>query len=66
MQRVPAQIATQIVGDPTASPFYRPFAKFSAGVPESERFSNGLENLLKRPVFNVAAIVVCTLVAACF
>ena len=37
MQRVPAQIATQIVGDPTASPFYRPFAKFSAGVPESER-----------------------------
>ncbi len=37
MQRVPAQIAAQIVGDPTASPFYRPFAKFSAGVPESER-----------------------------
>jgi uncharacterized protein (DUF885 family) len=37
MQRVPAQIAAQIVDDPTASPFYRPFAKFAAGVPESER-----------------------------
>ena len=37
MQRVPAQIAGQIVDDPTASPFYRPFAKFAAGVPESER-----------------------------
>ncbi len=37
MQRVPAQIAAQIVDDPAASPFYRPFAKFSNGVPESER-----------------------------
>lgn len=37
MQRVPAQIAAQIVDDPTSSPFYRPFAKFAAGVPESER-----------------------------
>lgn len=37
MQRVPAQIAAQIVDDPTASPFYRPFAKFAAGVPEAER-----------------------------
>ncbi len=37
MQRVPAQIAAQIVEDPAASPFYRPFAKFAAGVPESER-----------------------------
>lgn len=37
MQRVPAQIAAQIVDDPTTSPFYRPFAKFAAGVPESER-----------------------------
>ncbi len=37
MQRVPAQIAAQIVDDPTTSPFYRPFAKFPAGVPESER-----------------------------
>lgn len=37
MQRVPAQIAAQIVDDPAASPFFRPFAKFAAGVPESER-----------------------------
>ena len=37
MQRVPAQIAAQIVDDPAASPFYRPFAKFAAGVPDSER-----------------------------
>ena len=37
MQRVPAQIAAQIVDDPSTSPFYRPFAKFAAGVPESER-----------------------------
>lgn len=37
MQRVPAQIAAQIVDDPDASPFYRPFAKFAPGVPESER-----------------------------
>ncbi|NOT89885.1 MAG: DUF885 domain-containing protein [Lysobacter sp.] len=37
MQRVPAQIAAQIVDDPAASPFYRPFAKFASGVPESER-----------------------------
>ena len=37
MQRVPAQIAAQIVDDPAASPFYRPFAKFAASVPESER-----------------------------
>ncbi|MES2670112.1 MAG: DUF885 domain-containing protein [Pseudomonadota bacterium] len=37
MQRVPAQIAAQIVDDPAASPFYRPFAKFAAGVLEPER-----------------------------
>jgi uncharacterized protein (DUF885 family) len=37
MQRVPAQIAAQIVDDPATSPFYRPFAKFAASVPESER-----------------------------
>jgi uncharacterized protein (DUF885 family) len=36
MQRVPAQIAAQIVDDPAASPFYRPFTKFAAGLPESE------------------------------
>ena len=37
MQRVPVQIAAQIVDDPEKSPFYRPFAKFPAGVSEAER-----------------------------
>ncbi len=37
MQRVPAQIAAQIVDDPTRSAFYRPFAKFPAAVPQAER-----------------------------
>ncbi len=37
MQRVPAQIAAQIVDDPMTSPFYRPFAKFAVNMPESER-----------------------------
>ena len=37
MQRVPRQIAAQIVDDPVQSPFYRPFQKFSEGVPEADR-----------------------------
>ncbi len=37
MQRVPAQIAAQIVADPTTSAFYRPFTKFPADVPPAER-----------------------------
>lgn len=37
MQRVPPQIAAQIVDDPAKSPFYRPFATFPAGVSEVER-----------------------------
>lgn len=37
MQRVPPQIAAQIVDDPAKSPFYRPFATFPAGVSEAER-----------------------------
>ncbi len=37
MQRVPAQIAAQIVDDPAKSGFYRPFEKFATDVPESER-----------------------------
>jgi len=32
MQRVPAQIAAQIVDDPESSPFYRPFLKLPEGV----------------------------------
>lgn len=37
MQRVPRQIAAQIVDDPTASPFYRPFRKFGDGVAQGDR-----------------------------
>jgi uncharacterized protein (DUF885 family) len=37
MERVPAQIAKQIVGDPTRSPFYRPFLQPGEGIPAGER-----------------------------
>ena len=37
MQRVPGQIAAQIVEDPTKSPFYRPFLKFSDSIPAGDR-----------------------------
>jgi uncharacterized protein (DUF885 family) len=37
MQRVPAQIAAQIVDDPTKSPFYRPFLKFNDAISASDR-----------------------------
>ena len=37
MQRVPRQIAAQIVEDPTQSPFYGAFQKFRDGVPQSDR-----------------------------
>lgn len=37
MQRVPRQIAAQIVDDPTKSPFYTAFRKFRDGVPEADR-----------------------------
>jgi len=37
MQRVPAQIAKQIVDDPAASPFYKPFREFAAGISEPDR-----------------------------
>ncbi|WP_159015765.1 DUF885 domain-containing protein [Cognatiluteimonas profundi] len=37
MQRVPAQIAAQIVDDPTKSPFYRPFLNFNDAIPASDR-----------------------------
>jgi uncharacterized protein (DUF885 family) len=37
MQRVPAQIAAQVVEDPTQSSFYRPFLKFPDSIAESER-----------------------------
>jgi uncharacterized protein (DUF885 family) len=37
MQRVPRQIAAQIVDDPTRSPFYGAFKKFRDGVPQADR-----------------------------
>jgi uncharacterized protein (DUF885 family) len=37
MQRVPRQIAAQLVKDPAASPFYEPFRKFPDTVPQADR-----------------------------
>ncbi|MGN6512398.1 MAG: DUF885 domain-containing protein [Lysobacteraceae bacterium] len=37
MQRVPAQIAAQVVDDPAKSPFYRPFNRFPDAIAESDR-----------------------------
>jgi uncharacterized protein (DUF885 family) len=37
MERVPAQIAKQVVTDPTASPFYAPFDKMPASIPATEQ-----------------------------
>ncbi|RYG12795.1 MAG: DUF885 domain-containing protein [Burkholderiales bacterium] len=37
MQRVPAQIAGQVVDDPTRSAFYKPFFKFPDSIPQAER-----------------------------
>jgi uncharacterized protein (DUF885 family) len=37
MQRVPAQIALQVVADPQASPFFRPFTHFPEGVAAADR-----------------------------
>jgi uncharacterized protein (DUF885 family) len=37
MQRLPAQIAKQIVEDPTASPFYDAFRRMPASIPDAER-----------------------------
>ena len=37
MQRVPAQIAGQIVDDPTKSGFYKPFLKFPDSIPAAEQ-----------------------------
>jgi uncharacterized protein (DUF885 family) len=39
MQRVPAQIAQQVVSDATKSPFYRPFTKFPDTVSAADRAS---------------------------
>jgi uncharacterized protein (DUF885 family) len=37
LERIPAQIDHQIVGDPKESPFYKPFRRVSASVAESDR-----------------------------
>ena len=37
MERIPAQIAAQVVDDPAQSPFYRPFTRFRDGVPTAAR-----------------------------
>ena len=37
MQRVPAQLAAQIVDDPQRSPFYKPYTRFPQGFPAAER-----------------------------
>lgn len=37
MQRVPGQIAAQIVDDPAKSPFYRPFETMPASIPAAEQ-----------------------------
>ena len=37
MERVPAQIAQQVVTDPASSPFYAPFQRMPASIPEAER-----------------------------
>jgi uncharacterized protein (DUF885 family) len=37
MDRVPAQIGKQVVSDPEQSPFYAPFAKLPASLPQADR-----------------------------
>jgi prolyl oligopeptidase len=37
MERLPAQVARQVVDDPTASPFYAPFEKMPEAIPAAEQ-----------------------------
>jgi uncharacterized protein (DUF885 family) len=53
LQRVPAQIDHQIVGDPKASPLYKPFTKFSSSITEADR-----ARLTKAAEETIAAAVV--------
>ena len=52
MQRVPDQIARQIVADPTTSPFYRPFREMPAAIPaaEQERLQAAARDTIQRNV----------------
>lgn len=37
MERIPGQIRAQVVEDPAASPFYKPFTRFPDSIPQAER-----------------------------
>jgi uncharacterized protein (DUF885 family) len=52
MERVPSQIARQVVTDPTASPFYKPFAEMPAALPaaEQERLRSSARTAIEREV----------------
>ncbi|HVN42648.1 MAG TPA: DUF885 domain-containing protein [Steroidobacteraceae bacterium] len=52
MDRVPAQIAQQIVADPTASPFYGPFRNMPASIPagEQQRLRTAAQEAIARSV----------------
>ena len=52
MERVPAQIARQVVTDPAASPFYKPFASMPATLPatEQERLRSAGRTAIEREV----------------
>jgi len=53
MQRVPAQIAAQIVDDPTKSLFFKPFTRFPDALPEAER-----ERVVREATRAIADLVV--------
>ena len=52
LERIPAQIDHQIVSDPKASPFYKPFKHFSASISEAERsrLAQAAENVIATSV----------------
>jgi uncharacterized protein (DUF885 family) len=52
LERIPAQIDHQIVGDPKESPFYKPFRRFPASVAESDRsrLALGAETVIRDSV----------------
>jgi uncharacterized protein (DUF885 family) len=47
MQRVPAQIEAQLVADATASPFYRPFLRIPATLPEAAALQAEAQALIR-------------------